>query len=152
VVVRVTLAGRGYMVGRGTGRPTRVDLPDTSFKALTTDTGGAYTFGEHELVHEFPLHVHDREDEAVYMLQGRVGIVVGEDSFLLEPGDFVFMPRGVAHSITGASDPPVRFLFISTPGGFEHFMEGRAELLAAGRRASSSEWRELLAKHALRLL
>jgi quercetin dioxygenase-like cupin family protein len=85
------------------------------------------------------------------VLQGRVAVALGEDSFLLDPGDFAFMPRGVPHSIARASDPPGRFLFISTPGGFEHFMEDRAELLAAGRGRSSSEWPELLAKHALRL-
>jgi mannose-6-phosphate isomerase-like protein (cupin superfamily) len=140
------------MVGRGTGRPTRVDLPDTEFKALSTDTGGACTIGEHELTDDFPLHVHEREDEGVYVLEGRVAVAVGEDTFVLERGDFAFMPRGVPHSIARASDTPVRFLFISTPGGFEHFMEDRAELLAAEGRGSSSEWRKLLATHALRLI
>ena len=152
MVVRVRRVGRGYVVGRGAGRPTRVDVPDTSFKALSADTGGAYTFGEHELTDAFPLHVHEREDEGIYVLEGRIAVAVGEESSVLDPGDFAFMPRGVPHSIAGASDPPVRFLFISTPGGFEHFMEDRAELLATGRGGSPSEWRQLLARHALRIL
>lgn len=64
---------------------------------------------------------------------------MGGDEFPAGSGDFVFMPKGVAHSIALASPPPVRFLAVSTASGFEHFMEDLSEALAARHDRSSHE-------------
>jgi len=138
--------GRGFFVASGTSRPTRIPVP-TAFKALSSDTGGQYTFGDHHLTEDYPLHIHHREDEGIYMLEGRMTAVVGDDTFSMGPGDFIFMPRGVPHSLTRASESPVRFVFVSTPGGFEHLMEDIVELVGAGQSPSSAEWQALEAKH-----
>lgn len=148
----MTVAGEAFFIGDGTGRPTRVAQPTTQYKALGADTGGAYTFGEHHLVIDFPPHVHHRDDEGLYVLDGRITAVVGDESFSIGPGDFLFMPKGVPHSLASESDSPPRLLFVSTPGGIEHLMDDLTDLMAAGHRRSSPEWQELEAKHEWTLL
>jgi quercetin dioxygenase-like cupin family protein len=66
---------------------------------------------------EPPLHVHQREDEWFYVLEGAITAFVGEDEFALAAGDLVFLPRGVPH--TYAVDTGVaRLLVVNSPGGF----------------------------------
>jgi quercetin dioxygenase-like cupin family protein len=67
---------------------------------------------------EAPLHVHRREDEGFYVLDGSVTITVGEKTTELTAGDFAFGPRDVPHRYTVGPDG-CRMLFICTPGGFE---------------------------------
>jgi hypothetical protein len=57
------------------------------------------------------------------------------------------MPRDVPHSIAAVSEPPIRILALSTPSGFEHFMEDLTEALAAGHDRSSAEVAKIRAKH-----
>ena len=130
---------RGFLVPAGTGRPTRVPVPDTTFKAVGDDTGGAFTFVEYVMRRDIPAHVHVREQENLYVLAGTVRARVGDDEFTAGVGDFVFMPSGLPHSLAALSDTPPRFLAVSSPSGFEHFMEDLMEVLAAGHDRSSSE-------------
>lgn len=68
---------------------------------------------------EAPLHVHHREDEGFWVLDGTVRFEVGGREVSARPGDFAFGPRDVPHRYTvGASG--CRMLFILTPGGFEN--------------------------------
>lgn len=143
---------RAYFLGRGNGRSTRVSQPATKYKAVSADTLGAYTFGEHRLGIDFALHVHHQEDEGLYLLDGALTAVVGEETFELAAGDFVFMPRGVPHSLTNRSDPPARFVFVSTPGGFEHVMDDFVETAGSGFLPSSPEWAQVEARHKLNFL
>ena len=69
---------------------------------------------------EPPLHVHHREDEAWYILDGRMTFFVGDERLVAETGSFVFAPRGLPHTFTVDSEP-TRVLVLATPGGFEHF-------------------------------
>ncbi len=135
----MTVNGRGFLVDSDSGRATRVPVPNTWFKAVGADTAGAYTLCEYEATYDIPSHIHSHEDEAIYVLEGQVTVQVGDDELSVGPGGFVFMPRDVAHSITLASEPPIRFLAISNPSGFEHFMEDLSEAFAAGYDRSSPE-------------
>ena len=130
---------RGFLVPAGTGRSTRVPVPDATFKAVGDDTEGAFTFLEYVMSRDIPTHVHAHEHETLYLLDGTVRARVGDDEFTAGIGDFVFMPRGLPHSLTALSDTPPRFLTVSSPSGFEHFMEDLMEVLAAGHDRSSSE-------------
>jgi mannose-6-phosphate isomerase-like protein (cupin superfamily) len=76
-----------------------------------------------------PLHIHTREDEYSYVLQGRMGALLGEDVVEAGPGDLVFKPRNQWHTFWNAGDEPCRILEIIAPAGFEKFF---AELDAAG--------------------
>ncbi|MDP1849036.1 MAG: cupin domain-containing protein [Solirubrobacteraceae bacterium] len=76
-----------------------------------------------------PLHRHTREDEYSYVLEGRMGALLGDDVVTAGPGDLVFKPRNQWHTFWNAGDEPCRILEIISPAGFEHFF---AELDAMG--------------------
>ncbi|HXF56431.1 MAG TPA: quercetin 2,3-dioxygenase [Actinomycetota bacterium] len=78
-----------------------------------------------------PLHVHHREDEAFYLLEGRITFEVGEERLHASAGDFVFAPRDLPHRFAVES-AEARMLVLVTPGGFERFFA------AVGRPAESS--------------
>ena len=68
-----------------------------------------------------PLHRHTREDEYSYVLEGRMGALLGDDVVEAGPGDLVFKPRDQWHTFWNAGDEPCRILEIISPAGFEHF-------------------------------
>jgi mannose-6-phosphate isomerase-like protein (cupin superfamily) len=68
-----------------------------------------------------PLHVHHREDESFWILDGEVTFEVGDATIHASAGDFLFGPRGVPHRYTVGS-AGCRMLFIMTPGGFENLV------------------------------
>src|SRR5919112_4621858 len=57
-----------------------------------------------------PMHTHEREEEYTYVLEGEVGVQIGEEVLVAEPGDLVFKPRGVPHAFWNAADEPSRAL------------------------------------------
>jgi quercetin dioxygenase-like cupin family protein len=62
-----------------------------------------------------PLHVHDRYDEAFFVLEGEMHFVVGDTTSVAKPGAFVFVPRGEAHRFWNASPDMARMLAIGSP-------------------------------------
>jgi mannose-6-phosphate isomerase-like protein (cupin superfamily) len=76
-----------------------------------------------------PLHRHTREDEYSYVLEGRMGALLGDDVLEAGPGDLVLKPRGEWHTFWNAGDDPCRILEIIAPAGFERFF---AELVDLG--------------------
>ena len=68
-----------------------------------------------------PLHVHHREDESFWILEGDVAFEVGDTAIQASAGDFVFAPRGIPHRYT-VGDAGCRMLYIMTPGGFERLV------------------------------
>jgi gentisate 1,2-dioxygenase len=77
-----------------------------------------------------PLHIHTREDEFSYVLQGRVGAVFGDEEVYADPGDLVFKPRGEWHTFWNAGDEELRILEIITPGGLEELFKRYRSILA----------------------
>jgi mannose-6-phosphate isomerase-like protein (cupin superfamily) len=76
-----------------------------------------------------PLHLHTREDEYSYVLEGRMGALLGDEVVEAGPGDLVFKPRNQWHTFWNAGDEPCRILEIIAPAGFEDFFR---ELSDAG--------------------
>jgi len=70
-----------------------------------------------------PLHLHTREDEYSFVLQGRMGALLGDDVVEAGPGDVVFKPRNQWHTFWNAGDEPCRILEIISPAGFERFFQ-----------------------------
>jgi mannose-6-phosphate isomerase-like protein (cupin superfamily) len=68
-----------------------------------------------------PLHLHTREDEYSFVLEGRMGALLGDDVVEAGPGDLVFKPRNQWHTFWNAGDEPCRILEVISPAGFEHF-------------------------------
>jgi mannose-6-phosphate isomerase-like protein (cupin superfamily) len=69
---------------------------------------------------EPPLHIHHREDEAWYVLDGQITFYAGDDAYRATSGAFVFAPRVIAHTFT-VDIEPTRVLVLASPSGFEHF-------------------------------
>ena len=93
--------------------------------ARAADTGGALGAMDTRIVEAGygpPLHVHSREDEVAYVLEGQIRFRVGDDEFVAGPGTWVWQPRGVPHSFRVESES-ARALMIFTPGGIERMFE-----------------------------
>ena len=69
-----------------------------------------------------PLHVHRREDEGIYVIEGEIRFRQGEEEFVGGPGSWVWGPRGVPHAFRVESEA-ARILVLVTPAGFERMFE-----------------------------
>jgi mannose-6-phosphate isomerase-like protein (cupin superfamily) len=75
-----------------------------------------------------PLHLHTREDEYSFVLEGRMGALLGDDVVEAGPGDLVFKPRNQWHTFWNGGDGPCRILEIIAPAGFERFFRELSDL------------------------
>ena len=97
---------------------------------------GRFSLVEHPIVARgmaAPLHLHTREDEYSFILEGRWGFWQGGNVAFAEPGDLVYKPRDVWHTFWNATDAPARLLEIISPAGFDQFFVEMAALVSSGR-------------------
>jgi quercetin dioxygenase-like cupin family protein len=87
-----------------------------------------------------PLHVHEREDETWFVLEGEYIFRVGGETFVARSGDYVFGARNVPHSYANQTGAVARALIMVTPAGFEGFWRESAQL----REDASAATREAL--------
>jgi quercetin dioxygenase-like cupin family protein len=103
------------------------------FLIESATTGGAFSLVEHPLPPRAlgaPVHTHELEDEYSYILEGKIGVLIGEEVVVAEPGELVFKPRGIPHTFWNAGDEPARLLETISPAGFEQYFRDLAPLLA----------------------
>jgi mannose-6-phosphate isomerase-like protein (cupin superfamily) len=96
------------------------------------ESGGGFALVEHPMSARAlgaPIHRHAREDEYSYVLEGRVGALLGDHVLEAGPGSLIFKPRHQWHTFWNAGDAPARILEIISPAGFERYF---AELSALG--------------------
>jgi len=74
-----------------------------------------------------PYHVHTREDEIFYVINGQVQFWRGGETFVAGPGSVVMLPRRVPHTFRNVGDGPSTVMFSVTPDGLEKFFEWRNE-------------------------
>lgn len=98
-------------------------------KAAAETTGGAFEVIEQlAALGVSPLwHVHQREDEYFYVLEGRVTYYVGDQVIAAEPGVLVRLPKGVAHTFRVEGTEPARLLEIVSPAGLWGFFQEMGE-------------------------
>jgi mannose-6-phosphate isomerase-like protein (cupin superfamily) len=104
------------------------------FMIYSEESGGGFALVEHPIPPRAlagPVHRHTREDEYSFVLEGRMGALLGDDVIYAEPGDLAFKPGNQWHTFWNAGDTPCRILEIISPGGFEHFFEEAAAALQA---------------------
>ena len=70
-----------------------------------------------------PLHLHHRDDEAWYVLEGTLCVRVGEQEVEARAGSGVFVPRGTAHTYWNPGPGPVRYLLVMTANIFQLIQE-----------------------------
>lgn len=101
-----------------------------TFLATGEETGGAFSIveevGRKGLSTEPPTHVHNREEESFYVIEGRMSFVVGDEEVDAPAGTLVVLPRGVPHRFTLETEH-VRVLNMCIPAGFEGFFRDLSE-------------------------
>ncbi len=126
VLARETTAlpsGPPLVVGDGQGTQVWAMGILVTVKVTAADTGGSYSVFEDFIPPEAgPVpHTHTREDETIFVLEGKLRAWLGGKQYDVKVGDFVHMPRGVQHYFKNVSDEPTRMLLTYTPGGFEQW-------------------------------
>jgi mannose-6-phosphate isomerase-like protein (cupin superfamily) len=97
------------------------------------ETEGRFALIEHPLTPgtlAAPMHIHAHEDEFSFVLEGRVGMQLGDQTFIADPGTFVRKPRGLPHTFWNAGPTPARLLELISPAGFERYFEELGALVA----------------------
>ena len=108
----------GYLLGPGEGVPGG---NDPTLKASRESTGGGLTLFESDTDGGAPRHVHSREDECLYVVEGTISVECGDEMWEAGSGAFVFLPRGVPHAWDVVGER-ARVLILTLPAGFEDFM------------------------------
>jgi len=109
---------RGYVLGPREGAPGQ---DDAGVKASRASTGGSLTVIESDTDGGAPRHVHGREDECFYVLDGTISVECGDDRWEAGPSSFVFLPRGLPHAWDVVGER-ARVLIITAPAGLEVFL------------------------------
>ena len=110
---------------------TRTDAPfrflgiPTVMRSTGETTNGAFALVEHLTTppgFASPYHTHHLEDEAFYVIEGELAVVVDGKWLKAGPGTYVFGPREIPHGFKVVGNVPVRMLILCAPAGFEHFV------------------------------
>ena len=123
----------------GTGGPTIVPPEGgeafdfgglgVEWKIDGVDTGRRFSVVHHPIAPRAlaaPLHRHHREDEYSYVLQGRLGALLGDDVVEAGPGTWVHKPREQWHTFWNAGDTPCHIIEVISPAGFEDYFREAA--------------------------
>ena len=102
-----------HVLGPSDGRAGLLGSMGVRFMLAGGDTGGGFSLVEHPIPPRAlaaPLHRHSREDEYSFVLEGRLGALLGDEVVHGELGDLIVKPRGQWHTFWNAGDEPARIL------------------------------------------
>jgi quercetin dioxygenase-like cupin family protein len=116
------------------GKTLQVFADQVTLLATGQDTAGAYTLISTTVpaLSGPPPHVHHREEESFYVLEGEFEFHIGEEVIYAGPGDYLLAPRDIGHTFVNVTTCPGRLLVLITPAGFEGFFEEIHQLSAQG--------------------
>jgi quercetin dioxygenase-like cupin family protein len=119
-------------------------------KLTPAETGGSFSIVEHPIAPGVlvPPHTYLDEDEFSYVLEGVVGVRIGNETAEATPGYYVMKPRGIRHTFWNPGPAPARLLEIISPSGFERYFEEMGEL-TRDRAPTPEEIEKLAAKYGL---
>jgi quercetin dioxygenase-like cupin family protein len=118
------------------------------------ESGGGFSLVEHPMPARAlgaPLHRHSREDEYSFVLEGRMGALLGEEVVYGDPGDLIFKPRGQWHTFWNAGDQPARLLEIISPAGFERYFQEFVDLPTDAGPPARAQIAAIAARYGLEL-
>ena len=121
----------GRLLHRRAATGTAYWGPGDHYTFLVTgeESGGAY-FAMEALVPPGggpPPHIHSREDETFYVLEGQIEFLLGEETITAGAGDFVNVPRGALHRFRNTGTETARLVLTFTPAGIERWFEEALE-------------------------
>ncbi len=129
MVTPTATSGRVLHRPAATGRAYWGPGDHYTFLVTGEESGGAY-FAMEAIVPPGggpPPHIHRREDETFYLLEGQIEFRLGEETITAGPGDFVSIPRGTVHAFHNAGAERARLVLTFTPAGIERFFEETLE-------------------------
>jgi len=143
------LEQRLLIVRPGEGRSVSLGALGVDFKVWGHETGGRFAIVEHPIEARclIPPHTHKMEDELSYVLEGRVGVRVGDDVAEAGPGTYIYKPCGVPHTFWNPTDQPARLLEFICKAGFQNYFVEISELFAAGAKPGGAEHEAIAARY-----
>ena len=132
----------------GEGRTIAVVGDVYRFLALGEDTNGKYA-----LLEAFvppgggpPPHVHSREEEGFYILEGEISFFVGDERIVATAGMFAHMSVGTPHAFKNESGKPTRMLISVAPAGLEKMFFEVGQPVAQGATTAPPPTKEEIEK------
>jgi quercetin dioxygenase-like cupin family protein len=121
------------LVEPGAGELISLGGLGVQFKIGGGQTGGLLAIVEHPIEpgRLVPPHVHRNEDEYSYVLEGHIGVRIGDHIFEAGPGSYVIKPRNIPHTFWNVGPKPARLIEMITPSEFEHFFHELGALAAS---------------------
>jgi mannose-6-phosphate isomerase-like protein (cupin superfamily) len=107
-------------VGPRDGKAVDLGSLGVRFMAWSEETGGGFSLVEHPIppkTRAAPVHRHSREDEYSFVIEGRMGALLGDDVIVAEVGDLAFKPRNQWHTFWNPDDTPAGSSRSSPPAG-----------------------------------
>ncbi len=103
-----------------------------NIKISSKDTGGNLTVFEYTGNEKGgpPMHIHLKQDEIFFIVEGEYLFKAGEDSYTLKAGDTIFLPRNVPHSFAQLTDTGKMFFMFQPSGKMEDFFRAMGALTA----------------------
>jgi quercetin dioxygenase-like cupin family protein len=113
----------GHALAAGEGERIWIVGDTMTLKATSESTGGSLVLLENLTVPGGgpPPHIHTREDEFFFVLDGTFEIRVGEELHILGAGGYAYVPRGTVHNFRNIAETASRILVGFTPAGMEGF-------------------------------
>src|SRR5438093_4026518 len=132
----------------GEGRTFAVVGDVYRFLATGEDTGGKYALFEAFVPPGGgpPPHVHSREEEGFYILEGEITFLIGEERIVAKAGMFANMPVGTPHSFKNESGKPAKMLISVAPAGLEKMFFEVGQPLAEGATTALPPTKEEIEK------
>jgi mannose-6-phosphate isomerase-like protein (cupin superfamily) len=121
--------------GPGEGDSIAIGPSAALFKAEGSDADGFFSLTESVLAPGFPgpvLHWHREMVDSFYVLEGRLSLRRGDDSFQAEPGAFALVPPRAIHTFANPGEEEARVLNLMAPGGFEQYLKEVARASSGG--------------------
>ena len=118
----------------GGGDPLRIGEGQFVHKVNSQETNGVFSVLEVVTPPQgkVALHVHEREDKLVYVLDGTLEVTLGDQTMTATTGVLALLPRGVPHGFTNVGNSPSRVLDTILPGGFDTYFVEMAALYSKG--------------------
>jgi mannose-6-phosphate isomerase-like protein (cupin superfamily) len=125
-----SLASPATVVAPEQGQSYWIAGDHVTFKLTREHTNGAFVFAINESAPQSgpPPHVHAREDEIFFILEGEYDFLLDDKRFTAGPGAAVFLPRGVTHGFRNITDRRGKMIVIATPAGFDEFVPAAGDL------------------------
>jgi quercetin dioxygenase-like cupin family protein len=140
------------VLGPADGEAGMLGSMGVRFMLSAEETGGGFSLVEHPIPPRAlaaPLHRHSREDEYSFVLEGRVGALLGDEVVYGEAGDLIFKPRGQWHTFWNDGSGQARILELISPAGFERYFAEMVRLLRADGPPEPSALASVAARYGL---